>query len=144
MARGGLPQNASIVFINAKDFMNPFLDNILVLAALAAVVDGEANEEEKRLIVDRLSSQLEVSRDDVRERLEQTVARVSDLARDPASAIDLARQALHSLPFNQQVLAYDIAKEAIDIDGIESDENTFIWDLFRAVFPESSGGTYRS
>ena len=124
--------------------MNPFLDNILVLAALAAVVDGEANEEEKQLIVARLSSQLEVSQDDVRERLERTVAQVAELARDPASAIGLARQALHSLPFNQQVLAYDIAKEAIDIDGIESDENTFIWDLFRAVFPESSGGSYES
>ena len=119
--------------------MNPFLKNIVTLTALAAVVDGSANAEEKELIVDRLAHKLEVSPDLVYEELDRAISKVQEAANNPTMALQLAYKSLRTLPFHQQTFAFDVAKEVIDVNGIEPDESTFIWALFRLVFPESSG-----
>jgi len=121
--------------------MNPFLKNVVTLTALAAVVDGSADDEEKELIVDRLAHKLEVSPDLVHEELDQAIGNVQDAANNPTLALNLAYKALRTLPFHQQTFAFDVAREVIDVNGVEPDESTFIWALFRLVFPESSGGT---
>lgn len=121
--------------------MNPFLENVVTLTAIAAVVDGSVNEEEKQLIIERIANKLAVPKSEVAEQLEQAMANVQDTANNPDLALDIARLALRTLPFHQQTLAFDVAKEVIDVNGIEGDENTFIWALFRLVFPESSGET---
>ncbi|MGD1704501.1 hypothetical protein [Dapis sp. BLCC M229] len=106
--------------------------NIVKLAALAAVVDGQASDEEKNFIVDLGSYLLRISQEDLRFKLELWIRNYQEkgAANNPGVALDCAVDALKPLKLSEKHLAFHICQELVNIDKeAKDDEISFILKL---------------
>ncbi len=109
------------------------IDNIIQLAALASIIDGQASEQEKNVIVDICSHELRISPDEVRSKLDNFlgVYQIKKVANTiPAGeALSSAKQALNNIPHYDRLLAFYICEAVIYQDGIQAGERDFIRQL---------------
>ena len=109
------------------------IDNIIQLAALASIIDGQASEQEQNVIVDICSHELRISPDEVRSKLDNFlgVYQIKKVANTiPAGeALHSAKQALNNIPHYDRLLAFYICEAVIYQDGIQAGERDFIRQL---------------
>ncbi len=106
--------------------------NIVKLAALAAVVDGQASDKEKDFIVNEASHMLRISPDEVRLPLDIWIGKyqAQGAANNPGIAIDFALEPLKSLTLSEKHLAFYICQYLVNIDKeAKDDEISFILKL---------------
>ena len=111
--------------------------NIIKLAALAAIVDGQASDQEKNFIVDEGSYLLRISQDELRFKLELWIRNYQekDAANNPGVALNLALDALNPLTGPEKHLAFHICEQVIHIDReVKDSELPFFLQLNRLVF----------
>ncbi|NES75249.1 MULTISPECIES: hypothetical protein [Okeania] len=117
--------------------MNPTAENILKLAALATVVDGQASEQEKNFIVDDGSYLLRTSPDEVRPFIDLCIRiyQSKGAANNPGTALNFALEALKPLTDSEKHLAFHICYKVIHIDKeVKESEMRFFFQLHRLVF----------
>ncbi|NEQ77079.1 MAG: hypothetical protein F6K23_31160 [Okeania sp. SIO2C9] len=117
--------------------MNPIAENIVKLAALAAVVDGQASDEEKKFIVDEGSYFLRTSQDEIRNLSDLWIGiyQSKGAANNPGTALNYALEALKPLSDSNKHLAFHICEQVIHIDRtVEESEMRFFFELRRFVF----------
>ena len=123
--------------MKSAKFSDVAADNIVKLAALAAVVDGEANDTEKNLIVEEGSHLLKISQDDLRFFLELWIGKYQErgAGNNPGIALDFAVTALQPLSHSEKHLAFHICQEVIDVEKtVIKSEFPFMLRLHKLVF----------
>ena len=106
------------------------VQNIVKLAALTAVVDGQASDKEKNFIIDEASYMLRSSQDEIRFQIELLIGKyqAKGAANNPAIALDFAVEALKPLTSSEKHLAFHICQEVANIDR-EAKESEIIFIL---------------
>lgn len=118
--------------------MNPnIVEYTVQLAILASLVDGQASDQEKGLIVELVSHHLKFPQEQVGQMLDRwlNMYKEQGVGTNPGAALHFAYEALRPLQFNERHLAFYICDRVVRHDnGINTVENSFIQDLSRLVF----------
>ncbi|NES03200.1 MAG: TerB family tellurite resistance protein [Okeania sp. SIO2F4] len=110
-------------------------ENIIQLAALASVVDGQASDQEKNLIVEMASYELRISPDQAREMLDRSIEQLQGIASFPGAILGFARMALQPLRYHDKHLAFYICLDVMYRDGqIALGEDSLIGELEKLAF----------
>lgn len=104
--------------MNYAKFSDVVADNIVKLASLASVVDGQATDKEKNFIVDEASHLLRTSHDEVRFVLDLWIEiyQGKGAANNPGIALNFAKDALQPLSSSEKHLAFHLCEGVINID----------------------------
>ncbi|MGD1807225.1 TerB family tellurite resistance protein [Dapis sp. BLCC M126] len=118
--------------------VNPaFVENIVLLAALVAVVDGHVSDQEKNLIFEVGSYELRIPPEEVKKHLDNWMGifQVEGFVKNRAAAISLARIALQPLADHEKHLAFSICLDVMFQDGQKApEEDSLIRELQKLVF----------
>ncbi|MDY7008757.1 MAG: tellurite resistance TerB family protein [Cyanobacteriota bacterium] len=118
--------------------MNPnTVEYTVQLAVLASLIDGQASDQEKGIIVELVSHHLRCSQEEVGQMLERwlNIYQQQGVGNNPGAALHFACQALQPLQFRDKHIAFFICDCVVRSDrGISPEENYFIQDLSRLVF----------
>jgi hypothetical protein len=123
--------------MKSTKFSDVATDNIVKLAALASVVDGEASDQEKNFIIEEVSHLLRISQDDLRFFLDLWIGKYQEqgVANNPGRALNFAFTALQPLSFSEKHLAFHICQGVIDIEKtVIKSELPFMLQLHKLVF----------
>ncbi len=118
--------------------MNPnVVEYTVQLAALASLVDGQASDQEKGLILELVSHHLYSSPEQVGPMLDRwlNMYKEQGVGTNPGVALHFAVQALQPLQFRDKHIAFYICDCVVRSDSrITPEEIYFIEDLSRLVF----------
>ncbi len=118
--------------------INPaVVENIVLLAALVAVVDGHVSDQEKNLIFEVGSYELRIPPEEVKKHLDNWIGILQNqgFANNREAAISLARIAFQPLGDNEKHLAFYICQDVMYRDGqITPGEDSLIRELERLIF----------
>ncbi|MGD1711966.1 hypothetical protein [Dapis sp. BLCC M172] len=123
--------------MKSAKFSDAATDSIIRLAALAAVVDGEASDKEKNLIVEEASHLLRTSHDNVRLVLDIWLNKYQNdgAGNSPAIALNFAMTELQALNPSEKHLAFHICQEVINIEKtVIKSELPFMLQLHKLIY----------
>ena len=116
---------------------NSTTEYILRLVALAAVVDGEASDQEKNFIIEEASYHLKTSKDEIKAMLDQWIHiyQQADVANNPGPALHFALDPISYLTGSDKHLAFYLCHQVIFMDGqMKESEDKLFFELEKIVF----------
>ncbi|MBU7582265.1 MAG: TerB family tellurite resistance protein [Nostoc sp. TH1S01] len=105
------------------------------LAVVAAVVDGQASEEEINIIVTQVSKKSKDNPEEIR-RLTENLVKVyqaKQAGTNPLVALKFAVKALQGLAKRDALAALAIAQSVLESGGVTAEEDSFIYRLSQMV-----------
>ncbi|MEM1169760.1 MAG: hypothetical protein AAGJ08_11945 [Cyanobacteria bacterium P01_H01_bin.35] len=123
--------------MKSAKFSDAATDSIIRLATLAAVVDGEASDKEKDLIVEEASHLLRTSHDNVRLVLDIWLNKYQHegAGNNPAIALKFATTELKALNSSEKDLAFHLCQEVINIEKtVINSELPFMLQLRQLIY----------
>lgn len=105
------------------------------LAVVAALVDGQASEEEINTIVTEVCNRSRENTDEVRKLTESLVKtyQAKEVGSSPLAALKFAVKALQGLAKRDALAALAIAQSVLECGGRTAEEDSFIYRLSQLV-----------
>lgn len=105
------------------------------LATVAALVDGQASEDEINTIVGEVSQKCKENEDEVRELTQKlvNVYQAKEVGSSPFTALKFAVKALQGLSKRDSLAALGIAQAVLACGGRTAEEDSFIYRLSQMI-----------
>lgn len=105
------------------------------LATVAALVDGQASEDEINTIVSEVSKKFKENAEEVRELTQRlvNVYQAKEVGSNPLAALKFAVKALQGLSKRDSLAALAIAQSVLASGGRTAEEDSFIYRLSQLV-----------